>query len=362
MPALSRRVLCLVQLVSGVKANLVDWAKYARPCEQLLATTIAVLLAVSLGGHSWLCGGTSDGGKVAHIGLYAILEQESANAITSTPTSTQLDAMCAAAVKVKTASAHGEPVACALATGGRIAGRLCIAALIVALILVCHFALEALDASRGVLNSLRAKIPPGMLPVATKLAKFVPFACWSILLLASFFSLLLFALFAPGTLGSGMAVLGLSYGLTRFAMLLSLMGLAVECAFVLHIGEDQAVSMLDALNGTWAHLATRQKITEVLLLAALVCELLLWLQRIEWGSLLIVFGLHAYTQSNRDHLSAFAALAIFSMATDALNLASADGRTTHGGMGLAAPVLTWAVLLCKLGAVTMLVYTRAVFF
>ena len=55
------------------------------------------------------------------------------------------------------------------------------------------------------------------------------------------------------------------------------------------------VAALDALRGHWKHTVRRQQATQMLLAGALLCELLLWARRAEWGALLPIYGLWAYT-------------------------------------------------------------------
>ena len=50
-------------------------------------------------------------------------------------------------------------------------------------------------------------------------------------------------------------------------------------------------------------------------------------RRVEFGGLLIVYGLWAHSHNNREHLSLFACAAVFSVRTDALTLAAA---ASHG--------------------------------
>lgn len=63
----------------------------------------------------------------------------------------------------------------------------------------------------------------------------------------------------------------------------------------------------------------------------------------------------AYVHHDHDHLGIFCCVASFSMCTDALALAS----DIEGGVLL--PLLTWPLLLSKLGAVSLLVYYRDAF-
>jgi len=99
----------------------------------------------------------------------------------------------------------------------------------------------------------------------------------------------------------------------------------------------------------------RQKATQLLLLAAFVCELVLWVRRVDYGALLLAYGLWAYTHTGREHLSVFCALTLFSLATDSLSLAADDGAE------LLVPVTTWLLVACKTSAVAMLVYWRDAF-
>lgn len=347
-------------LMSGVKAELVNWQEHARPAEAVLTCLIIVLLALALSGTDWICGATGMG-KFAHVGIRTMHDGSGSGA-------KSLVRMCAEAAAVAPPpppSGGGDggihvSVACALAASGSTAGSLATTALATALLLGVALLLEAL-AARGALNGMRAKLPPSLQPHAEQLGELLPAACWSLLLLFTFLTLLLYALKAPGSLGAGLATLGLSYGLVRLAMLLSLVGLGVHLSLVHHMGEDMMISALDALRGHWSSLLLRQKVTQLLLTAALVCEVLLWMQRVEWGGLLVVYGLWAFLHHDHDSLCVFCSIACFSMCTDALSLASADARSMHGTMGVVAPVLTWALLLCKLGAVGMLVYCKDAF-
>ena len=82
----------------------------------------------------------------------------------------------------------------------------------------------------------------------------------------------------------------------------------------------------------------------------------LWIARVEWGALVLCYGLWAYTQRSGEHTSAFCVMALFSLATDALALAG-DGAA----YGVLAPVATSVLLLSKLLSTSMLVYYKDAF-
>lgn len=86
---------------------------------------------------------------------------------------------------------------------------------------------------------------------------------------------------------------------------------------------------------------------------ALLCDGLLWVRRVEWGGLFLVYGLWAHSQNNHDHLSIFSCGAIFSSCTDVLTL-SADAAD-----GTFVVVITSALVCSKLSVVALLIYSRA---
>ena len=91
-----------------------------------------------------------------------------------------------------------------------------------------------------------------------------------------------------------------------------------------------------------------------LLALGLLCELLLWVRRVEWGGLLLCYGLWAFSHHYGDHLCVFCAISVVSMSTDALTLANDEMHSS----ALAVPIITWVLLLTKLGAVASMIYFK----
>jgi len=209
--------------------------------------------------------------------------------------------------------------------------------------------LEVLD-ELGMLAAARAKVPPA---APLHLAVYVPMVCWTLLLLFVFLALLVYALLAGSSVNGVLINLGSSYGAVRLDLLLLLLGLSVHLSLVHKVGEDHVVSMLDSLRGHWGHMSMKQQLSQVLLLLALLCNMLLWLRRVEWGMLLIIYGMWAHNQNSHEHLSIFSCGAIFSVCTDALTLASDAADNTL------IEVMTWFLLLTKMGVVGILVSSKS---
>ena len=339
-------------LMSGVKAELIDWRRGARPAEFVFALLTIGLLSYSLGSSEWLCG-ASNAGKMVMVSVSTALEQ-------GAPPS-KLSTLCASASaqlskgKDKDKASLGLPshhaVACELADAGSGAAGYGGTALFLAFLLLGFIVASEL-ASHGLLGDLQSKLPPGV--PAAKLASAAPVALWSLVVLLTYLALLAFALNAPASLGGGPARLGYSYGLARLALLCGLGGAVTHLSLGQGVGEDIVVAMLDALLGHWSHLTRRQKVTQALLAVGLLCELLLWVRRVEYGGLLLAYGLWAFSHHYHDHLCVFCSLAILSMSTDALTLANDEMHTR----ALLVPLLTWVLLLSKLGAVSIMVYFK----
>lgn len=321
--------------------TLVEWARYARPVEAALLGVCLVLIVSALTGGEWLYGANEKLLPVS-AGLYSVhagAELEKSTGIGR------------AALACDPELAPEGSVVCSLTRAGGAAGGFVVASLLAALCLGGCFAAEELD-KRGRLAAVRAKLPPN-LPLA-KLGR-LPLGLWGALGGLTYAALLTYALKAPATMGGAMSHLGATYGLGRLTLLLSLCGLAVHVTLVLRVGEDHVINVLDTLSGQWAHMAPRQKAVQAMLGAGLACELLLWVERVEWGALLLVYGLYSHSHNAAEHLSLFCAVAVLSVLTDGLTLAA----DSHGGAF--TPAVTWALLVCKAGSVGSLVYHRDAF-
>ena len=324
-------------LMSGVKVELINWQAMARPAESALVGIVILLLALALFGHDWLSG-ASDRGHMIVAGLGGASEARSPPV--------DLQAMCEQAV------GNATSVSCALAAAGGGAASCLWLAFIAALLLAAAFITEELG-RRGLLAAVAAKLP-AEIPL-DKLSSYLPAVCWSLVLLFDLLALLVYSFRSPSSLGGGYVRYGTSFGCGRLSLVVALAALLTELSLVHKLGEDQMVATLDALRGHWSALIRRQQATQLLLVSALICELLLWVERAEWGALLIAYGLWAYTHHNHDHLGVFCVAALFSTATDAIALAAC---ITAGGL---MHVLTWILVLCKLLAVAMLVYYKDAF-
>ena len=82
---------------------------------------------------------------------------------------------------------------------------------------------------------------------------------------------------------------------------------------------------------------------------AFFCELLLWVERVEWGALLLLYGLWAQHTFSPRHLATFTCVLCLSICTDSLAVAGGGPATGY------ATVLVWGVLFCKLAAFCTLV-------
>ena len=329
-------------LVSGVKVELVDWAKYSRPCEIALLSAIGVmLLFFGIFGDEWI------------VGYNADLELVTVGLRWSRVASQPWDALNGMLANDCTVSGSSRSLACLLGATGKATAAIGWIAFMVVGLLGATFIAQALD-SIGLLNSARAKLPP-TLPLGA-IASYGPTACWALLLVLLFLMLLAYASLAPASLGGGLARLGVSYGVVRLAWLLGLIGFGVNLSLGHKLGDEHVVMLLDALRGRWSHMTRAQKLVQVLLVLALMCALLLWVRRVDWSVLLLVYGLWAHAEHSHDHLSVFACVAIFSTCTDALFLAG-DGVDSV----LFIEVITWMLVGCKLIVVTMLACTREAF-
>ena len=233
-------------LMSGVKAELIDWRRGARPAEFVFALLTIGLLSYSLGSSEWLCG-ASNAGKMVMVSVSTALEQ-------GAPPS-KLSTLCASASaqlskgKDKDKASLGLPshhaVACELADAGSGAAGFGGTALFLAFLLLGFIVASEL-ASRGLLGDLQSKLPPGV--PAAKLASAAPVALWSLVVLLTYLALLAFALNAPASLGGGPARLGYSYGLARLALLCGLGGAVTHLSLGQGVGEDIVV---DAGRAAW---------------------------------------------------------------------------------------------------------------
>jgi len=328
-------------LVSGVSIDLVDWPKKARPVECCLLTMSVVLLLIGMQGDDWLSG-DAGGGRPGNSTGTALPVRAGLSGVTGSKPG--IGALC-------TEGADPASVICVLTSAGSVAGGLGWTAFAFNIILGLIYVLQVLD-ERGLLAGIREGLPPS-LPLDK--AIYAPIACWSLLLTFVFLTLLAYALLAPASFGSGPTHLGSSYGAIRLALLVVLLGVSVHLSLVYKVGEDHVIDTLDSLRGHWGHMTWRQKLCQVLLLLALLCSGLLWLQRVEWGGLLIVYGVWSHSQNSHSHLSIFCCGAILSVCTDALVLASEPPNNT---LIVAA---TWCLVLSKLSVVGILVYLKRAF-
>ena len=324
------------------KVDLINWEEYARPTECALVTVALLLVIMALNGHDWLSGATGQG-KMIVVGLLGAREGNAAPYALGPV----CDALGAAA------ASNSSSVVCALAKAGHSASLFGSLALGAALVLAATFAIEAM-ANRGLLTSFREKLPAA-LPL-DKVSAALPAVCWSLLLVLTLFTLLLYAARSPNSLGGGYVRLGLSYGLLRLSLVVSLLGLLVHLSLVHKLGEDAMINALDALRGSWDTLVLRQKATMLLLYLALAMELLLWIRRVEWGCLVLLYGLWAYTHRHHDHLCAFCALALFSLGTDAIALAHEDSAVSP-----LVPLATWLLIVSKCAAAGLMIYYKDAF-
>ena len=322
--------------------ELTDWRSLARPCEIIVLTLSGITMVCGLLGDDWVFGFQPDHYPVT-AGLTTICRTK-VPASSSSSSHTALSGACAA-------GGSEAALACTLAHAGGVASGLGWTAFAIGIMLGVFYVVSILD-ERGLLNATRAQLPAS-LPLR-HLATYVPIVCWLLILTFIFLALLAYALLMPTSLGAGLSHVGNSYGLVRLTLLVASIGSSVHLTLVHRVGEDHVVAMLDSLRGHWSHMQLRQKACQVLLGVALVCESLLWVCRVEWGGLLIVYGLWAHSHKNHDHLSLFACAALFSIGTDSLTLA-----TNHSNTVL-IEVVTWLLLICKLSVVSSLVYFREV--
>ena len=89
---------------------------------------------------------------------------------------------------------------------------------------------------------------------------------------------------------------------------------------------------------------------QVALALALVGEMLLWVERAEWGALLLLYGLWAQHSFSSRHLATFTGVLCLSLCTDSLTVAAPSEASGYVTM------LLWAVLFCKLAAFSTLLF------
>ena len=369
----------------GASPSAAGWSRWSLPAEAALLFLVLLLLCTGRGGGEWLLG-LDEKGELVRAGLDAGRAE------------------CAAAAANSTASTAS---ACALAAAGARADTMTAAALGALIAAAIALALELADRA-GRLAAARARLQQARFPLRhLYLAR--P-ACWAALLLLLFGALLLFANHAPRTLGSGFARLGASYGATRLALLFALLGFGVHVTLVQGIGEATVLLVLDSGLEAWRGSGRRQKATMALLLLAAACELLLayrgrcggfpvpslylpcslraaagvprtvWRRALSapalgeagslarrsglkalrpcvryWGSLLVAYGLWSVAKSAQPHLGLWASATLFSVMTDALDVAY------DGGAEGFTPPLVMVLMLCKLVSVAVLVYNKDVF-
>ena len=325
-------------LVSGLAGiDLVDWTKAARPAEVVCLCMIAALTVSGLWGSDWVFGSNAELRKVSSGLRHSLVAGEPWDVKTG-----DLWVTCRAV---------GNPssTVCALASAGSAATGLGCTALFICLALLALYIAQHFEEP---IRMLQTSLPDGQY---ARVARVGPVICWGLLLFFLFATLLVYALLAPASMGGGLAHLGVSYGALRLALLIGVMGVSIHLSLVHKCGEDSVIAMLDSLRGHWGHMNAHQQLCQALLAVALLCEALIWIRRVEWGALLIIYGLWSHSTNSHEHLSLFAAAAIFSVGTDALTLASdaADGPFLE--------VVSWVLLGTKLTVVAILVGKRNVF-
>jgi len=219
---------------------------------------------------------------------------------------------------------------------------------VLGLLLFAGFVADALD-QREMLVAVRAALPPSLAP--ERLAV-LPMLGWVVLYCLVFITLLLYSVSAPTSLGASEVRFGSGYGRQRLALVLVLFASAVHLTLVQRIGEDHAIELLDMLKGHGESMSLRQRSCQVLLVLALLCELLLWVEHAEWGVLLLLYGLWAQHSFSSRHLAAFTSILFLSVCTDSLAIASGGPRPASGY----ATALVWGALVCKLVALSTLAF------
>ncbi|KAL1507671.1 hypothetical protein AB1Y20_007286 [Prymnesium parvum] len=311
--------LRMLTKASSVKVELVNWSRGARPTQAALLLLTAGLVWWSLSSSDWLHGRDAAHALV-DVGLRRVdVERNGTRAVW---------AQCAI-----------DGAVCPAALAGTVAFALSSASLLVAALLALSLVLEALD-ERELLSAVRAALPPALAP--DRLAV-LPLLGWAVLYCLLFVALLVYSFCAPSDLGGSEARLGAGYGRLRLALLLVLCAGVVHLTLVQRIGEDHAIELLDMLKGHWDGMSLTKKGCQVVLAVALLLELLLWVERAEWGVLVLLYGLWAQHSFSPRHLAAFTCVLGLSICTDLLALVGA-------AMSAFAKVLASSVLLCKVVA------------
>lgn len=287
---------------AAAQSRHLAWAPYSGSVESVLVAAIMFLLASGIGGLDWVSGATSGEGTIVHSGLWQVQFGDG--------TLHSLDALCRASGDGSKAMLS---VACALHHAGAASSQLAYLCLLIGGTLATCLALEAL-AARGALaearGSLTARVPAPLLACLDAMYGALPDACWLLLSACSFGTLITFALRAPVSLGAGPAVVGLSFGCVRLAMLFAVCGLATHLSLVRGARCDVVFNGLDAGCRTWNQAGLRPKLSLFVMSAALVLELLMWLLRLEWGAFLMLYGLWSFTHRLHDHIACFCSVSI----------------------------------------------------
>ncbi len=321
-------------LLGSEKPGLPEWSHIGRLVEACALGLTLLLLLVGLLGGEW-CFGVDEAHRLVRAGL-------SSRTVGGVATKSLRDD-CDADGKLS--------ASCALSSAGASAGSYGWAALTFAMLVGLCLAAEELD-RRALLNTVRAKLPPNF---PTSRLELVRPVAWGLLLLLTYAALVAYAALAPTSLGGGFDRLGWSYGAVRLALVVALAGLGAHLSLVWRLGEHAVVGAFDALRRSWARMSRHQRACQLLLGAALAAELLLWARRVDWGFVVVIYGVWAQVHDYADHLAAFCCAAVFSVMADALRVAHDPGA------GVLTPLLLSLLLVCKMGAVGLLVYTRDAF-
>ena len=91
-------------------------------------------------------------------------------------------------------------------------------------------------------------------------------------------------------------------------MLFTLTGLTIRLTLFRGRGHGVVLRGLEAFATRWRQSTMRPKLTMLVMVLALGFELLLWILRLDWGALLMLYGLWTFTFDLRDHLALFCAV------------------------------------------------------
>lgn len=317
--------LRMLTKADAVKVELINWHRGARPVEVVLLLAVLGLTWPGLFTLDWLHSNFES--LEVHAGLRVVHIEGNGTISAWNYYCYELD-----------------PPMCSLAMAGSTTSMLIWISTSLCLLLCTAFVAEALD-ERELLGHVRSALPPSLAP--ERLAV-LPLLGWSLIYCLVFAALIIYSVAAKLLLGNEGAHLGTGFGRLRLALILILCATVVHLTLIQRIGEDNMIELLDMMKGHWDGMSIRKKGCQVLLLFALFVSLLLWIQRTDWGILVLLYGLWAQHTFSSRHIATFTCVLGLSICTDALDIAGFQ-------VEIVTSALAWAILLCKLAVFATLV-------